>query len=156
VAIRPYKQAVNKKLFVALAVAAAVYFGLGHRFAPAPEPPAVANGGIAQSPLQQAIAEKRSGVQVLGQGRVFKLLTDDYKGSRHQRFLIELSGGETLLVAHNIDLAPRLNQLEAGDTVDFNGVYEWNAQGGVIHWTHHDPAGRHEAGWLKHNGKTYQ
>lgn len=147
----------NNKLFVAIAVAVAVYFGLGQRFAPAPETPATAsNSSSAQSPLQKAIAEKSSGVQVVGQGKVFKLLKDDYKGSRHQRFLIELSGGETLLVAHNIDLAPRLNQLEAGDTVDFNGVYEWNAQGGVIHWTHHDPAGRHEAGWIKHNGKTFQ
>ncbi len=147
----------NKKLFVTIAVAAAVYFGLGQRFAPPPEAPTTATSNSAsQSPLLNAIAEKRSGVQVVGQGKVFKLLTDDYKGSRHQRFLIELAGGQTLLVAHNIDLAPRLNQLNTGDTVDFNGVYEWNAQGGVIHWTHHDPAGRHEAGWLKHNGKTYQ
>ena len=150
----------NKKLFVAIAVAAAVYFGLGQRFAPAPEAPnsttTNTSPGDAQSPLLNAIAERRSGVQVLGEGTVFKLLTDDYEGSRHQRFLIELAGGQTLLVAHNIDLAPRLNQLGTGDTVAFNGVYEWNAQGGVIHWTHHDPAGRHEAGWLKHKGKTYQ
>lgn len=146
----------NKKLFVTIAVAAAVYFGLGQRFAPAPETPTAASNSASQSPLHNAIAEKRSGVQVVGQGKVFKLLKDDYKGSRHQRFLIEISGGQTLLVAHNIDLAPRLNQLNTGDTVSFNGVYEWNAQGGVIHWTHHDPAGRHKAGWLKHNGQTYE
>ncbi|QCB48377.1 DUF3465 domain-containing protein [Hydrogenophaga sp. PAMC20947] len=146
----------NKKLFVTIAVAAAVYFGLGQRFAPPPETPPAASSSARQSVLHNAIAEKRSGVQVVGQGTVFKLLKDDYKGSRHQRFLIELPGGATLLVAHNIDLAPRLNQLNTGDTVSFNGVYEWNAQGGVIHWTHHDPAGRHEGGWLKHNGQTYE
>jgi hypothetical protein len=33
---------------------------------------------------------------------------------------------------------------------------KWNPQGGVIHWTHHDPAGRHLSGWVKHNGRTYQ
>jgi len=40
--------------------------------------------------------------------------------------------------------------------VIFNGVYEWNSNGGVIHWTPHDPSGRHEAGWLEHKGQTCQ
>jgi hypothetical protein len=56
-------------------------------------------------------------------------------GSRHQRFILELGSGQTLLVAHNIDLAPRLPALAVGETVDFNGVYEWTPEGGVIHWT---------------------
>jgi hypothetical protein len=25
-----------------------------------------------------------------------------------------------------------------------------------LHWTHHDPAGRHVAGWLKHGDRVYQ
>jgi hypothetical protein len=59
-------------------------------------------------------------------------------------------------MAHNIDLAPRIADLEEGDTVAFNGVYEWNAKGGIIHWTHRDPGGSHEAGWIRHKGQTYQ
>jgi len=43
-----------------------------------------------------------------------------------------------------------------GDSVAFKGEYEWNAEGGVIHWTHRDPEGAHVAGWLKHNGQTSQ
>jgi hypothetical protein len=40
--------------------------------------------------------------------------------------------------------------------VEFFGEYEWNAKGGVVHWTHHDPQGLHENGWLKHQGRLYQ
>jgi len=59
-------------------------------------------------------------------------------------------------VAHNIDVAPRVGGLDEGDSVAFRGVYEWNAEGGVIHWTHQDPEGEHAPGWIRHEGKTYQ
>jgi len=98
----------------------------------------------------------RAGQQVKGSGRVVRVLSDDNEGSRHQRFILELSSGQTLLVAHNIDLAPRISSLTAGDTVGFYGEYETNSRGGVIHWTHHDPQGRHVAGWLEHRGRRYQ
>jgi len=106
--------------------------------------------------LVRAIDSRASGVQLQGQGRVIKVLPDDNNGSRHQRFILKLPSGQTLLIAHNIDLAPRIPSLKKGDTVAFYGEYEWNAKGGVIHWTHHDPAGRRVAGWLKHGVRTYQ
>ena len=108
------------------------------------------------SALAQAFETRRSGLQVRAVGKVLKVLADDNDGSRHQRFILELDSGQSLLVAHNIDLAPGISGLQAGDTVEFFGEYEWNAKGGVIHWTHHDPTGRHVAGWLKHRGRTYQ
>jgi len=83
-------------------------------------------------------------------------LPDDTSGSRHQRFILKLSSGQTLLVAHNIDLAPRISSLRVGDAVQFYGEYEWNQKGGVLHWTHRDSRGSHVAGWLRHQGKTYQ
>ncbi len=106
--------------------------------------------------LQHAYENRQSALQVQGDGVVIKILPDDNKGSRHQRFLLRLSGDQTLLIAHNIDLAPRINGLSGGDKVAFYGVYEWNEKGGVLHWTHHDPSGRHIDGWLRHEGKTYQ
>jgi hypothetical protein len=106
--------------------------------------------------LTLAFSERRSNIQVTSEGVVARVLADDRDGSRHQRFLLKLSSGQTLLIAHNIDLAPRIESLRAGDTVAFNGEYEWNERGGVIHWTHHDPAGKHVAGWLRHDGKIYQ
>ena len=102
------------------------------------------------------LGEWESGAQVLGEGVVTRLLADDTDGSRHQRFIVTLASGQTLLIAHNIDIAPRIASLRTGDSVAFSGVYEWNAKGGVIHWTHHDPNGRHQPGWLKHGGRIYQ
>ncbi len=106
--------------------------------------------------LQQAWENRQSDIQVQGSGSVSKILKDDIEGSRHQRFILQLDTGQSLLIAHNIDLAPRISGLKIGDAVEFFGEYEWNPKGGVIHWTHHDPAGRHVGGWLKHGGRTYQ
>jgi hypothetical protein len=106
--------------------------------------------------LTSAFANHRSNVQAKGEGIVKRVLPDDNDGSRHQRFIVELASGQTLMIGHNIDLAGRIDGLREGDQVAFNGEYEWNSQGGVIHWTHRDPAGRHAPGWIKHEGRTYQ
>ena len=89
-------------------------------------------------------------------GTVDKLLTDDMEGSRHQRFIIRMATGHTVLVVHNIDLAPRLNNLREGDRVSVKGEYEWNDRGGLIHWTHRDPNSRHEDGWIIHENVRYE
>ena len=105
--------------------------------------------------LARAFDLRESNVIVEADGIVAKVLRDDTDGSRHQRFILRLRSRQTLLVAHNIDLSSRIESLKPGDHVAFRGEYEWNAAGGVIHWTHADPAGRHPAGWLKHGGKIY-
>lgn len=104
----------------------------------------------------EAGAEYRDGQQVRGSGTVVRILSDDNDGSRHQRFILRLGSGRTLLVAHNIDLAPRVSGIREGDTVEFYGEFAYNAKGGVIHWTHHDPQERHPDGWLRHRGRKYQ
>ena len=106
--------------------------------------------------IEQAFKNHKSNLQVKGSGTVSRLLKDDNKGSRHQKFILKLSSGQTILIAHNIDLAPRINSISNGDIVQFYGEYEWNNKGGVVHWTHRDPKGHHIGGWLKHNGKIYQ
>jgi len=110
-----------------------------------------ANDGV----LKRAYEARQSDIQVQGSGKVTRILADDNKGSRHQKFLLRLNSRQTILVAHNIDLAPRINNLNAGDTVQFYGEYEWNSKGGVIHWTHKDPRNNHQHGWLKHRGRIY-
>ncbi|MHB8868829.1 MAG: DUF3465 domain-containing protein [Thermoleophilia bacterium] len=79
------------------------------------------------SSFARAFADKAVDRELEGQGIVSKLLTDDTDGARHQRFI-----------------------------VTFKGEYEWNAQGGVMHWIHHDPSGSHAPGWIRHDGRMYQ
>ncbi|WP_102403854.1 DUF3465 domain-containing protein [Vibrio sp. 10N.261.55.A7] len=106
--------------------------------------------------LKHAFENHQSEMQVLGAGNVTRILPDDNRGSRHQKFILKLKSKQTLLVAHNIDLAPRIEKLRVGDHIEFYGVYEWNNKGGVIHWTHKDPGNRHIHGWLKHEDKVYE
>ncbi|HCI3535894.1 TPA: DUF3465 domain-containing protein [Acinetobacter baumannii] len=106
--------------------------------------------------IKAAYERRQSNVQVQGSGRVKAILREDNDGSRHQKFILVLKNGLSILVAHNIDLAPKIEDLRKGDIVEFNGEYEYNEKGGVLHWTHHDPQNRHENGWLKHNGRIYQ
>lgn len=105
--------------------------------------------------IKAAYEQRQSNVQVQGSGRVKAILRDDNDGSRHQKFILVLKNGISILVAHNIDLAPKIPNLKKGDVVEFYGEYEYNPKGGVLHWTHRDPQNRHESGWLKHDGQIY-
>lgn len=109
-----------------------------------------------QHKIMQAYQQQSSNIQVQGRGVVKTILPDDNDGSRHQKMILKLENGLTILIAHNIDLAPRIEGLKKGDTVEFYGEYEYSQKGGVIHWTHHDPRGKHIDGWLKYQGKIYQ
>ena len=83
-------------------------------------------------------------------------MRDDNDDARHQRFVIDIGNRQTLLIAHNIDLAPRV-PLSTGDTVTVRGQYEWNDRGGLLHWPHADPDGqRRDTGWIRHRGQLYQ
>lgn len=106
--------------------------------------------------LNEAYKSQKSDIQVKGNGTVIRILNDDNQGSRHQKFILKLSSGQTILIAHNIDIAPRIKSISEGDSVQFYGEYEWNNKGGVVHWTHRDPNDNHIGGWLKHNGRIYQ
>jgi hypothetical protein len=148
---------VKKLLFLAIAAAVAFYLTKNPSGAPRPiDRPAPAATAESPDEIADAWANQQSGVAVDGNGTVTKLLGDDSLGDRHQRFILRLPSGQTVLVAHNIDLAPRVEPLAVGDIVEFRGEYEWNDKGGVIHWTHHDPQGQHAGGWLKHGGRTFE
>ena len=136
--------------------AAAVYAVVTSEHRPPAEDAILREGDPGASEIARLFSERRSGVVVEGAGTVEKLLPDDLAGSRHQRFILRLAPGQTILVSHNIDLAPRIDSLRVGDPVQFRGQYEWNQRGGLIHWTHHDPAGKRAGGWLRHDDRLHQ
>jgi len=154
-----------RKILLVLVFLVAIYqlaqngslpFGNPQHPAMVSRPGAVAEGGSNDDALTRALEERQSKVAVQGEGIVSKVLADDDEGSRHQRFIVRMPSGQTILVAHNIDIAPRVEGLNVGDRIGFSGEYEWNDRGGVVHWTHRDPSGRHVAGWLRHGDKLYQ
>ena len=119
-----------------------------------------ATSGAAETSLgarevERLFQQQLSGQEVEIRGRVQRILPDDTEGSPHQRFVLELVTGQTLLVAHNLDIAQRV-PLQAGDPIEARGEYEWNEQGGVLHWTHHDPNGQRRGGWILHGGTRYR
>ncbi len=147
----------KKYIILILVIAGLVYTGVQHLQNRSSESVNTDSGTLTNDRiLSDAFNNKESNIQVSGSGRVTGVLPDDNEGSRHQRFIIELDSGQTILIAHNIDIAPGINSLGKGDQIEFYGEYEWNSNGGVVHWTHHDPDGSHEDGWLKHRGRIYQ
>lgn len=118
-----------------------------------PRSQTTANAGSAE--VEAAYEAERSGVMLSLSGVVKKILPDDNDGSRHQKFIVRMPNKRTVLIAHNIDLADRV-PLSEGDDVSIHGQYEWNGQGGIVHWTHKDPDGRHAEGYIDHAGKRYE
>jgi hypothetical protein len=145
----------KRSLFAAIA-AAVLALAVPQLRHPSAEPPAKVTATAAYLPVERAQRKRLSRVWVTGEGVVVKILPDDNDGHRHQRFILRLPNGKTLLVAHNIDLAPRIPRLRRGERVRFVGEYIHNPKGGLIHWTHHDPSGRTPGGWLEVRGKRYR
>jgi hypothetical protein len=121
---------------------------------PRGEPAAAARATATDPALLAAIRAHASRVWVETPATVVKLLADDTDGAEHQRFLVA-ADGHSLLVAHNTDLAPRV-PLAVGDAIRVRARYEWNAQGGVLHWTHHDPERAGQGGWIRVRDEVYK
>lgn len=98
----------------------------------------------------------RSQLEVTADGTVIRLFPDRTGSSgTHEQFIIRLRDKDvTVEIEHNISIGARV-PVAVGDQVVVHGEYIWNAQGGLIHFTHHDPEGTHESGYIIDKGKTY-
>ena len=111
------------------------------------------NGNNESSRIEEIISIRQSGQIVNFEAQVIKLLRDDLKGDKHQKLIMKIKN-HTLLLAHNIDIAPRI-PVKIGDTLVVQGEYEWNDQGGLVHWTHRSN-NQHPGGWVLHKNIKYQ
>lgn len=116
-----------------------------------------ANGTIDNAAVCDAYAQHRSHVEVDAEGAVTRVLgTRPGRQSPHTGFLVRLQPcGVTVRVEANTDFTG-IVPVRPNDDVAMRGEYEYYAAGGVIHWTHRDPRGRHPGGWVTVGGKTYQ
>jgi hypothetical protein len=104
-----------------------------------------------------AYSAGRSHVEVVADGTVTRALgVHPGVASPHEGFLLRLGSGCTVVVRVevNTDFTGAI-PLHDGDHVTVKGEYEYYSGGGVIHWTHHDPRGRHENGYVEAGGRSY-
>ena len=106
-----------------------------------------------------AYASQGSGGEVVANGIVRRVLgTRRGPSGEHEGFLLQLDGDCDLLlrVETNTDLTGPV-PLRDGERLTVKGEYEFDPMGGVVHWTHHDPRGRHAGGYVKtDDGRVYQ
>jgi hypothetical protein len=114
-----------------------------------------------QSPNDAAICSAysagRSHVEVVADGSITRVLgVAPGRVSPHEGFLMRLASGCNLAVRveANTDFTGSI-PLAEGQRVVVKGEYEYYPRGGVVHWTHRDPRGRHEGGYVEAGGKLY-
>ncbi len=95
---------------------------------------------------------------MIAQGTVLGILgTHEGVSGNHEGFFLKLSQECDLMVRveTNVDITGPV-PIRNGENVTVKGQFEDDAEGGVIHWTHHDPRGRHISGYVEADGKLYQ
>ncbi len=98
-------------------------------------------------------ARGATSVEVSTSGSVARLLGNySSRTGTHEGFLLR-SNGLTIRVEDNTTITGAI-PLSKGEPVSLQGQYECND--GVIHWTHHDPRGRHSGGFIEAGGKIYR
>jgi Protein of unknown function (DUF3465) len=114
-----------------------------------------------QSPNDRALCDAyaggRSHVEVVADGSVTRILgVEQGRVSPHEGFLFRLASGCDVVVRveANTDFTGPI-PLKTGERVLVKGEYEYYPRGGVIHWTHRDPRGRHEGGYIQAGGQLY-
>jgi Protein of unknown function (DUF3465) len=104
-----------------------------------------------------AYSAQRSRVEAVAGGRVTRIFgVRAGRSSPHEGFLMRLDSGCDLVlrVEVNTDFTGEI-PLSSNEPIVVKGEYEYYPRGGVIHWTHHDPRGRHENGYISAADKMY-
>ncbi len=119
-----------------------------------------AGGDAANAQIYDAWRGGRSGIEVQASGSVARVLGERTGPSGpHEGFLLHLTGsgghGLTVRVESNLDIMGSV-PVRDGEAATVRGEYDYDPRGGVIHWTHRDPRGRHPDGFVEIDGHRYQ
>lgn len=81
-----------------------------------------------------------------------------FLGSRthrvHESFDAQTTAGN-LEIVDNVGIAPRV-PVQPGDSIVVRGEMVHDpGRMPIVHWTHHDPAGRHAGGFIQLRGRVY-
>lgn len=120
-----------------------------------------ATGDAGNRQIYEAWRAGRSKVEVQATGSIARILGErSGESGPHQGFLLHLTGpgghGLTVRIESNLALIRAFPALRDGEAAVVRGEYEFDRRGGVIHWTHHDPRGRHPAGFVEVGGRRYE
>ncbi len=121
---------------------------------------APASGTASNAAVYDAWRLGRSRVEVTAVGAVARILGErEGRSGEHLGFLLHLTGSEgrglTVRVEDNLALTGPI-AIREGELATVRGEYIYDAGGGLIHYTHRDPRGRHEAGYVQAAGRLYQ
>ena len=73
----------------------------------------------------------------------------------HEQFDVRGDDGARFRVVDNVTIAPRV-PVQPGDRVTVQGeLVRAHVTPPMVHWTHHDPGGRHAGGFINLNGRVY-
>ncbi|HEY8320300.1 MAG TPA: DUF3465 domain-containing protein [Candidatus Baltobacteraceae bacterium] len=74
--------------------------------------------------------------------------------SEHEAFDVQTPCGPAEIV-DNVDIAPPV-PVRPGDRIDVRGeMVHDRGKPPIVHWTHHDPQGTHEDGFIRLRGRAY-
>ncbi|MHB8461362.1 MAG: DUF3465 domain-containing protein [Vulcanimicrobiaceae bacterium] len=110
------------------------------------------------SDICKAYALHRSRVETTASGTLVRILRQsDGQFGPHAQFLVRLNSScaLTVRIAANERFTGPL-PLRVGEGVRVHGEYEYYRRGGVIHWTHRDPRGHHDSGFVELSGRLYE
>jgi len=124
-------------------------------YVPPPIEPLAAEGDGGAALIESAFQSRNTGQLVQLRGVVRGLLPDERTAPRHQRLTLELPGGRTLVVLHDVEASRRV-PARVGDELELCGRYEWNNRGGLVCGTHSDPDDDGARGWIRHDGVDYR
>lgn len=127
----------------------------GAEFAPSAIEPLAQEGDGGAALIENAFQSRLSGQVVQLRGVVRTVLPDERDGRRRQRWTLELEGGRTLLVSHDLESSGRV-PAAVGDELELSGRYEWNNRGGAVVDTHTRPDDELARGWVRHADVDYR